>query len=115
MAALYASVALLLFFLSFLLTPNANSLHRLYRDRLSKAFLFDPKHFADGQPARVEASLDQGRDFLPLDRMKLSDLFPLAPNEDAGPATGERTGARSPAGSGVRRNPSPSPGKALDS
>jgi Patatin-like phospholipase len=91
MAALYASVALLLFFLSLLLTPNANSLHRLYRDRLSKAFLFDPKHFADGQPARVEASLDQGRDFLPLDRMKLSDLFPPAPNQDSAPATGEHT------------------------
>src|SRR6516162_11691572 len=28
--------------LSLLLAPNANSLHRLYRDRLSKAFLFDP-------------------------------------------------------------------------
>ncbi|MDR6874965.1 hypothetical protein J2Y55_006005 [Bosea sp. BE125] len=25
------------------LTPNGNSLHRLYRDRLSKAFLFDPR------------------------------------------------------------------------
>jgi hypothetical protein len=31
-----------LFVLSLLLDPNANSLHRLYRDRLSKAFLFDP-------------------------------------------------------------------------
>ncbi len=28
---------------SWLLSPNANSLHRLYRDRLSKAFLFAPK------------------------------------------------------------------------
>src|SRR5262249_34380028 len=28
--------------LSIGLDPNANSLHRLYRDRLSKAFLFDP-------------------------------------------------------------------------
>ena len=42
MALLYLSSGMLLFLLSWLLTPNANSLHRLYRDRLSKAFLFDP-------------------------------------------------------------------------
>jgi len=35
---LYLSSGLLLLLLSWLLTPNANSLHRLYRDRLSKAF-----------------------------------------------------------------------------
>jgi len=89
MVMLYAFAALLLFGASWSLTPNANSLHRLYRDRLSKAFLFDPRRFADGRLARVEASLDQGRDFLPLDRMKLSDLFPPASQEDSGPATGE--------------------------
>ena len=55
--------------------PNANSLHRLYRDRLSKAFLFDPKFYADGGPARNEPSLDQGHDFLPLDDEKLSKLL----------------------------------------
>lgn len=32
----------LLLVLSIPLSPNGNSLHRLYRDRLSKAFLFDP-------------------------------------------------------------------------
>jgi hypothetical protein len=66
-AALYASVALLLFALSWFLGPNTNSLHRLYRDRLSKAFLFDPKPPADGKPARNEPSIDQGRDFPDLD------------------------------------------------
>ncbi|MGT2435731.1 cell division protein [Bradyrhizobium betae] len=75
---LYALVGMLLFAISWSLTPNANSLHRLYRDRLSKAFLFDPDRSADGNIARAEASLDQGRDFKPLDRMKLSELYAVA-------------------------------------
>lgn len=75
MVILYAFAGVLLFAISFFLTPNANSLHRLYRDRLSKAFLFDPTRSADGGIARAEASLDQGRDFRPLDRMKLTDLY----------------------------------------
>ncbi|MGY8633666.1 cell division protein [Bradyrhizobium sp. 14AA] len=79
---LYTLVGLLLFAISWSLTPNANSLHRLYRDRLSKAFLFDPGRAADGDIARAEASLDQGRDFKPLDRMKLSELYAVA-NDDA--------------------------------
>jgi hypothetical protein len=58
------------------LAPNANSLHRLYRDRLSKAFLFDPRHLARGHVERNEASLDQGRDFPQLDTMKISALSP---------------------------------------
>jgi hypothetical protein len=37
----YLVSAVVLFLLSLLLSANANSLHRLYRDRLSKAFLFD--------------------------------------------------------------------------
>jgi predicted acylesterase/phospholipase RssA len=81
-AALYAVAALLLFFLSLFLKPNANSLHRLYRDRLSKAFLFDPKPPADGKPARNEPSMDQGRDFPDLDNMKLSALYPQASGSD---------------------------------
>ncbi|MGL9622588.1 cell division protein [Bradyrhizobium sp. U531] len=72
---LYFLVGAVLFAMSWSLTPNANSLHRLYRDRLSKAFLFDPGRSADGNIARAEASLDQGRDFKPLDRMKLSELY----------------------------------------
>ncbi|MGY8662485.1 cell division protein [Bradyrhizobium sp. UFLA05-109] len=84
---LYALAGVFLFLVSWLLTPNANSLHRLYRDRLSKAFLFDPTLPADGDIARTEASLDQGRDFKPLDRMKLSDLYAIANAGDpnAGP------------------------------
>src|SRR6185503_16110116 len=53
---------------------NANSLHRLYRDRLSKAFLFDPTPRDDQAPGRNEASIDQGRDFPQLDQMRLSAL-----------------------------------------
>ena len=52
---------------SLLLKPNANSLHRLYRDRLSKAFLFDPEARAGGGRKRNEPSVDQGRDFAQLD------------------------------------------------
>jgi len=86
MAALYLIVAIILFGLSWILGPNANSLHRLYRDRLSKAFLFNPGYYADGEPARNEPSLDQGRDFLPLDEEKLSHLLHPTVDEADGPA-----------------------------
>ncbi|RXT35276.1 patatin-like phospholipase family protein [Bradyrhizobium betae] len=88
---LYALTGLLLFLVSWLLTPNANSLHRLYRDRLSKAFLFDPTRPAESDLARAEASLDQGRDFKPLDRIKLSDLYGVANAGD--PDGSEQAGA----------------------
>jgi hypothetical protein len=42
-AKLYAVLAVPLLVMAFLLRPNSNSLHPLYRDRLSKAFLFRPK------------------------------------------------------------------------
>jgi hypothetical protein len=74
--ALYLCLGLLLFALSWLLKPNTNSLHRLYRDRLSKAFLFNPKKAARGARIvrRNEASIDQGRDFEQLDDMRMSEL-----------------------------------------
>ena len=75
MAALYLLTAMVVFVASWWLRPNANSLHRLYRDRLSKAFLFNPHYYADGEPSRNEPSLDQGKDFLPLDDEKLSRLL----------------------------------------
>ena len=43
MATFYLCSAIILLIVSFFLRPNANSLHRLYRDRLSKAFLFKPQ------------------------------------------------------------------------
>lgn len=89
MILLYSIAASLLWTLSWLSDANANSLHRLYRDRLSKAFLFDP----DSVEASVhpgETSLDQGRDFRPLNRIKLSGLYlgtvsPLAAESDVRP------------------------------
>jgi len=70
----YAAAGLLALIFALLLRPNANSLHRLYRDRLSKAFLFDPRLRDGTAPARNEPSIDQGRDFLPLDALPVSAL-----------------------------------------
>ncbi len=42
-AKLYLLVAALFLVLTLFLRPNANSLHPLYRDRLGKAFLFEPQ------------------------------------------------------------------------
>jgi hypothetical protein len=64
----YLFVGIVLFAVSWLLAPNANSLHRLYRDRLGKAFLFNPDSIrASAEPRRNVASIDQGRDFEQLD------------------------------------------------
>src|SRR5207244_3940830 len=57
----YVTLFFPLLLLAVYLNPNGYSLHRLYRDRLSKAFLFDENR-------RV------GSDLLPLDRIKLSQL-----------------------------------------
>jgi len=50
-----------LVFVVFLFRPNAYSLHQFYRDRLSKAFLFDPNRC-------------EGTNRMPLDGLKLSSL-----------------------------------------
>lgn len=70
-AVLYLLFGVLLFLVSFRLTPNANSLHRLYRDRLSKAFLFNPLKKTGSTRA---GAADQGRDFEPLDTMQITEL-----------------------------------------
>jgi hypothetical protein len=63
---LYALAFLILLAVTLTFGPNANSLHRLYRDRLSKAFLFDPtKPDGDGN-------------FPDLDSFKLSHISPAA-------------------------------------
>ncbi len=68
---LFAGLILLAF--GWDLAPNANSLHRLYRDRISKAFLFDPrKRMADGD-------ITGNRDFVPLDNFLLTEMTPDAP------------------------------------
>ncbi len=65
-ATLYIAGFLVLAVASLFLKPNANSLHRLYRDRLSKAFLF--------QPATTPPPL--GQDLPAIDGFKLSELSP---------------------------------------
>src|SRR5262245_35139545 len=65
--------------LSLLLAPNANSLHRLYRDRLSKAFLFDPTRIEgrrSGTGFKRESVSVSGLAL--TDRLKYED-FELAP------------------------------------
>jgi hypothetical protein len=77
---LAAGVPLLL--ISFLLDPNANSLHRLYRDRLSKAFLFDPTKrmaartlpFLNEKIGAESKAQFRTADLQPLDWLKLSKL-----------------------------------------
>jgi hypothetical protein len=46
--ALYVEISAILLILGASLNANANSLHQLYRDRLSKAFLFDPNRRMSG-------------------------------------------------------------------
>ena len=68
--ALYLGICVILFVLTFRLSPNANSLHKLYRDKLSKAFLFDP-----GTRMRDGPKADAG-DLLPLDKKSLPQISP---------------------------------------
>lgn len=53
------------------LTPNGNSLHRLYRDRLSKAFLFDPREVRG-----LKSGEHGSRDPDPLDTVRFTHLRP---------------------------------------
>jgi hypothetical protein len=79
----YAVAGVTLLVISWLLlSANANSLHRLYRDRLSKAFLFDPsRRMATGALPRLkgqtgaesDASL-RTSDLQPLHHLKVSEL-----------------------------------------
>jgi predicted acylesterase/phospholipase RssA len=55
--ALYLAAAICFFILTLLMQPNANSLHPLYRDRLAKAFLLNPKR----RPGRSDADLEEYR------------------------------------------------------
>ena len=87
-AWLYLVMFFLLFSASLLLSPNANSLHRLYRDRLSKAFLFDPTTIegrSPGSRSRSRVALAsvpaadalmkyQNFELASIDRFKLSEI-----------------------------------------
>jgi hypothetical protein len=79
----YLVAGLAMLVISSLLSANANSLHRLYRDRLSKAFLFDPDKrmaartswfsFKRQAGAETTAALHDW-DLLPLDNLRVSQL-----------------------------------------
>ena len=71
---LYLVVGLVLLVIGWLLSPNSNSLHRLYRDRLSKAFLFDPAlRMAAGAWSQLRGEAGQEPD----EALRNSDLQPL--------------------------------------
>jgi hypothetical protein len=84
----YLVIFCLLFSASLLLSANANSLHRLYRDRLSKAFLFDPTTIegrSPGSPSSSQVALKnipaadalmkyENFELAPIDRFKLSEI-----------------------------------------
>ena len=81
----YLAGGAVLFVLSLLMEPNANSLHRLYRDRLSDAFLFLTRRgeelanatggtAASNRRTRLAAKSSPGDDARPLDRLKLSEI-----------------------------------------
>jgi hypothetical protein len=73
---LYVAVALPMAVIGWFLSANANSLHRLYRDRLSKAFLFDPTKRINGH-GKAGAETDpnlHNADLWPLDRFPISEL-----------------------------------------
>ena len=77
-ARLYLVMFFFLLSASLLLNANANSLHRLYRDRLSKAFLFDPfkgrVSRSPGLRLSRRHSLDENVELATIDRFKLSQL-----------------------------------------
>ena len=79
---LYCVAGVAMVIISWRLDPNANSLHRLYRDRLSKAFLFNPSkrvacpaflHLKAHAGFELDTQL-RGSDLQPLDQLKLSQL-----------------------------------------
>ncbi len=78
----YLAAFVVLVAVSLFLNANANSLHQLYRDRLSKAFLFDPSRrtMAPALPwlkPETGAEADphfHGADLLPLEKLKISEL-----------------------------------------
>jgi hypothetical protein len=66
-AQFYIFVSLICLFVACFLRPNANSLHPLYRDRLSKAFLFQPAKTVQPDATGVAPELASLR-------LKLSEL-----------------------------------------
>jgi Patatin-like phospholipase len=80
--ALYVEISVILLTFGACLNANANSLHQLYRDRLSKAFLFDPNRRISGGlwdclmgAGGVETEpLRRNSDLRPLNAKRISKL-----------------------------------------
>ena len=68
----YLTLGLALWFLTWFLSGNANSIHRLYRDRLSQAFLFDPHNLKFNQEGGLAPPADDVADH--TNRLLLSNL-----------------------------------------
>ncbi|MGD0865565.1 MAG: hypothetical protein ABSA49_08415 [Rhizomicrobium sp.] len=88
-ALLSLTVSAVLFVICLSFSPNANSLYRLYRDRLGKAFLFDPNKRLDLRGnSRAEAKVSPNKppslsrrvssaeddDLVPRDTLKLQEI-----------------------------------------
>ncbi len=79
---LYVELSALLLAIGACLNANANSLHQLYRDRLSKAFLFDPNWRmatniwmrSTGKCSGKTDTAGNDSDLLPLDGKRISSL-----------------------------------------
>jgi predicted acylesterase/phospholipase RssA len=82
---IYVVVTIVLAVLLLIYGPNANTLHRLYRDRLSKAFIFDPSKFEEVsrldmvnltgvREANVRDEERRPQDLKAMDRLKLSEI-----------------------------------------
>ena len=69
-AWLYIAVAVACLIIALFLRPNTNSLHPLYRDRLGKAFLFQPEKIVLPDAHGIQPGLEP----VPLDQSKLSSL-----------------------------------------
>ena len=66
---MYLAVAPVLIVVCLLIGPNSNSLHRLYRDRLSRAFLFERRNMGDRDAPST------------VDRWTFSSLKPRTPDD----------------------------------
>ena len=80
---LYLVIGIPILVIGWMLSPNANSLHQLYRDRLSKAFLFDPtqrvvaRDWFGNEVTGAEADTRlRGGDLKPLNTLLVSQLNP---------------------------------------
>jgi hypothetical protein len=91
--SLYLAVGAVLLVIGWSLNANANSLHRLYRDRLSKAFLFDPDQRVTARPwysfkRKADADTDEKKADADVDAAKAktdAETEPASPNSDLKP------------------------------